>query len=89
MLRESSSLQYFAEMGKQSFIWVRKSQILKVLGSFRYHKSANSLGVPFYKLAKKTKIFTFNLKSRMQNYLHNTTQLCLKMVLKVVYLGCF
>ncbi len=47
---------------------VRKSQIRKLLGSFRYRKSANFLGVPVRKFPQ------------------NTSQLCLKTVLKVVYL---
>jgi hypothetical protein len=33
------------EEGKQTFYKVRKSQIRKFLGSFRYRKSANFLGV--------------------------------------------
>jgi hypothetical protein len=39
-----------AEVGNQVVLKVRKSQIHKFLGSFRYHKSANSLGVPVCKL---------------------------------------
>jgi hypothetical protein len=38
------------EMGKQTFLKVRKSQIRKNLGSFRYRKFANFLVVPVRKL---------------------------------------
>jgi hypothetical protein len=42
-----------SEEGKQSFFEVRKSKIRKGLGSFRYRKSENFLGVPVYKLQSR------------------------------------
>jgi hypothetical protein len=60
---------YFPELGKQTFfLKVCKSQIRKVLGSFRYRKSGNFLGVPI-------------CKSKNRQIQQNAAQLCLKKVI--------
>ncbi len=69
--------------GQANFFKVRKSQIRKVLGSFRNRKSANFLGVPVRK-SQVCNIFRFICK-----FLQNTAQLGLKTVLKVVFLYVF
>ncbi len=68
----------WSEVGKQTFLEVRKSKIRKFLSSFRYQKSVNFLGVPVR-------------KSQIRNFLfsQNTAKLCLKTALKVVFLKRF
>ncbi len=71
------------EVGKQIFF--RKSQIHKSLGSFRYHKSANILGVPVRKLEIRKDLWLIR-KLQISSFLKkNTTQLYLKTVLKVFF----
>jgi hypothetical protein len=70
-------------MGKQTFFWVRKSQIVKFLGSFRYRRYENFLGMP----VSKSQIRKFVLLIR--KFLQNTAQLCFKSFLKVVFLQNF
>jgi hypothetical protein len=49
-LAEKRSLPYFfSEVGRQTYLKGRKSQIFKFLGSFRYRKSANFFGMPVRK----------------------------------------
>jgi hypothetical protein len=61
------------EVGKQTFYKVRKSQIRKFLGSFRYHKPANFFGV----------------QSAIRKFLQNTSQICLKTILNVFFVKVF
>ncbi len=59
---------------------VRKSQIRKFLGSFRYRKSAKKLCVPVRK-SQIRKFLRLIRKSKIRKFLQNTSQLCLKTVL--------
>ncbi len=63
------------------FIKIRKSQVRKFLGPFRFHKSF--LGVPVLK-SQIHKFLWLNRKTQIRNFLQNTAQLCLKKLLKVV-----
>ncbi len=70
-------------MGNLFLKKVRKSQIRKFLGSFRYRKSAHFLGKPLC----KSKICNFLLISpqiAIRKFLQNTAQLCLKTVIQIL-----
>jgi hypothetical protein len=72
-----------AEVGKHFFKRLQ-SQIRKFLYLFRYLKSANFLGVTARKLLiRKLRLFG---KWQIRKFLQNTPQLCLKTILKVVFL---
>ena len=73
------------EVGKQTFYKVRKSQIRKFLGSFRYRKSANFLGV----LSANWQIVMINPKLKIRKFLQNTAQICLKTIMTVLFVKVF
>ncbi len=85
------------EMDKQTFFFkVRESEIRKFSGSFHYRKSANVLCMQVRKFLRHASPQTANPKiliinSQIANPLisTNTTQLCLKRVLNVVFLHVF
>jgi hypothetical protein len=70
-------------MGKQTYQKFRKSQIRKFLGSFRYRKSANIVGLPV------RKFYYLSANRKSAKFLQNTAQLRLKAVLKVVFVNVF
>ncbi len=68
------------EVGKQTFVKVRKLQIRKFLGSFRYRKSATVLG------SKATNVHDYSANPQFPT---NTAQRCLEIVWKVVFVEHF
>ncbi len=58
------------------------------MGSFRWSKYANFLGVPVHKSQIRKFLWLLH-ESQIRKFLQNAAQLCLKIVLKVVFLNDF